>query len=177
MYEDYNKHDFKEDLEVGALGEEACLKLFKRFKDIASVIDVRNDDYWRYNDVDFIFVRHNGEQIKVEVKTDTYTTGRMVYELESNSLANPPTPGWTVKTACDWVVYYFSTAHKLYILKMPELRAWVDANKYNFDKVKSFKKKPSTQKRYSNEIIVPNNLYLEMSYLEQEPFCKLYSDI
>jgi len=174
----YNKHDFNEDVKVGEIGENACVRLFHTFNDIvpSKTRDVRGDYEWRRKDVDFLFTKKNGEIIKAEAKADQQDTGRMVYELESNTLVDPPTLGWTAITDCDLLSYYFTETKKLYLIKMDELRKWVDENWDDYNKIKRYQRAPITYDK-NGVPKSPKNIYIEMKYLEKENFCWLYEGI
>ena len=51
----WSKEKFLSDIKVGEIGEEKTLEYLYSRDFTQEVIDVRDDDFWRDNDVDFIF--------------------------------------------------------------------------------------------------------------------------
>ena len=85
-----NTSKFEIDLKVGEIGEEIALDFFKNNKGIYKVEDVRDNEFWRDKDVDFIITTIEGIIFTIEVKSDTmaHRTGNIVYEHTSNKYKN-----------------------------------------------------------------------------------------
>ena len=59
----WNKEKFLSDIKVGEIGEEKTLEYLYSRDFTQEVIDVRDDDFWRDNDVDFILICKAGERL------------------------------------------------------------------------------------------------------------------
>ena len=92
--------------------------------------DVRGEPGYQKEDVDFIIVE-SGEQAKIEVKTDFYTTGNIFVELESTL---GKTRGCLLKTKSDYILYFFIKENKLFIINTKEFRDYIAENKERFPK-------------------------------------------
>jgi hypothetical protein len=110
------KYPFKNQLEVGKVGEEFFLKLVRtRLQDEASICDVRNNVSFQGQDIDFLVANDT-----FEVKTDTTKTGNFFLEHEQNGK-----PGALWKSRAQWWFYYFSTLNRAFLIKLPDLQKYV----------------------------------------------------
>jgi hypothetical protein len=86
------------------------------------VENVEDDPTYREQDVDLIWTTRKG-RYRVEIKGDRWDrTGNFFFETHSNR--EKGTPGCLLYTRADLLFYYFVHPRVLYILPMPELRAW-----------------------------------------------------
>lgn len=111
------------------MGEDLVYGLLKRGKNCIDVIDVRDYEYFRDIDVDFLQILDNGEPLKIEVKTDmqAHKTGNIAYEYISS--ANLNSTGCFEKTKADYIFYYLFHTGQLYLIRTDSLRSYVDDNK------------------------------------------------
>ena len=123
-----NTYDMKTQLQRGKVGEEIIY--WWLYNQDFCIEDVRDEPGYQKEDVDFI-VFENGEQAKIEVKTDFYTTGNIFVELES-SLGT--TRGCILKTKSDFIFYFFIKENKLFIIDVKEFQDYIVENKGRFPK-------------------------------------------
>ena len=87
-----------------------------------AVENVEDDPAWRERDVDLLWTTRKG-RYRVEIKGDRWhRTGNFFFETHSNR--EKGTPGCLLYTHADLLFYYFVEPRILYILPMPEIRAW-----------------------------------------------------
>lgn len=124
-------HNFKDSLKVGEMGEEKILDYLQQSLTVDRIMDVRGDEHYRDVDVDLVVKMTSGEELKIEIKTDTYRSGNMYYETlsaeETGSL------GGFEKTEADYMFYYFINLNTLYILDMNKYRQWFKQKQEMFD--------------------------------------------
>lgn len=127
----WSKEKFLSDIKVGEIGEEKTLEYLYSRDFTQEVIDVRDDDFWRDNDVDFILICKDGDILKIEIKTDMIAdkSKNLAYEVISNKHYN--TLGCFVKTKCDVMFYYLPNTDEMYYINMSMLRDYVEENKKN----------------------------------------------
>lgn len=99
------------------------------------VRDVRADPAYRVADVDLLWTcadrQGRPHTARLEVKADRWhQTGNFFFETQSNKTRG--TPGCFLYTKADFVLYYFVTPRKLYVLPMPATRDWFVANQGRF---------------------------------------------
>ena len=118
---------FKEDLDVGHIGEFVCWNMFQRMRGIRSVVDVRDDSYFQSVDVDFLVENINRQFIWMEVKTDlqTYRTGNIAYEAKTSGNI-----GCYEKTKAHYIVYYVPQSGNVYFLITSKLRLLANSGRY-----------------------------------------------
>lgn len=115
--------NFKRDIRRGAKGEEIVFEFLLGLDNIIDVLDVsKNKDYQKI-DVDFLVIDESGDEIKVEVKTDSYKTNNMVYEVFSSR--KKKSVGCFEKTEADFIFYYYINKGKLYVFDTLKLREFV----------------------------------------------------
>lgn len=148
-------HNFKDSLAIGEIGEEKILNYLQRSSNVKNIIDVRNVAMYREVDVDLLVHMESGQELKVEVKTDTYRSGNIYYEtvsaLETGSV------GGFEKTTADYMFYYFINLQTLYILDMKEYRKWFNARQKTFDTL-------GYRKEVKNSRYVKNLTYTSVGY-------------
>ena len=125
----WSKEKFLSDLEFGKIGEEKTLEYLYSRNFTQEVIDVRDDDFWRDNDVDFILICKDGDILKIETKTDriAHKSKNLAYEVISNKHYN--TQGCFAKTKCDVMMYYLQETDEMYYINMGALRDYIEENK------------------------------------------------
>lgn len=123
--------DFIKDLEFGKTGEEVVCKILENQQNSLEVVDVRDCQYFRDIDVDFIQVISNGEPRKIEVKTDSigHISKNLAYEYVSNYKTG--SIGCFEKTKSDYIFYYLEKTKRLYVIATKLLQDYVALNKDN----------------------------------------------
>lgn len=97
---------------------------------IVSVENVENIQQYQEIDVDLI-INYENTQTLVEIKADRYHgTGNFFFETISN--VERDTLGCFLYTEANYIFYYFIEIQTLYILPMPQVRAWFLNNIDNF---------------------------------------------
>ena len=139
-------HNFKDSLVIGTLGETHILDYLHKNPNIKDIVDVRNDALYRKMDVDFVAIMSSGQELKIEIKTDSYKSGNIFYEW--TSAVETDSIGCMQKTKADFLFYYFVNLDVLYILDMPAYRDWFETQKAMFDLLGY--KKSLRNKRYNN---------------------------
>lgn len=74
----------------------------------------------------------NRKSNTIEIKTDRYTSGNIFYETMSNKEYD--VAGCMIKSKADFLFYYFTVTHELYIMKFNQYREWFNENIDNFNK-------------------------------------------
>lgn len=121
--------NFIADLKVGNIGEEVVYKILENQQNSLEIVDVRDCQYFRDIDVDFIQVVSDGEPRKIEVKTDSlaHRTGNLAYEYFSNYRIG--SIGCFEKTKSDYIFYYLKQTKRLYVIDTKLLQGYVSENK------------------------------------------------
>ncbi len=95
-----------------------------------TVQNVEADAAFQQIDVDLIWTTRT-RAYQIEIKGDRWDrTGNFFFETISNR--EKATPGCFLYTRADLVFYYFVAARTLYILPMPETRAWFLENQTRY---------------------------------------------
>lgn len=102
---------FKRAIKVGQQGEEWALEYYAG----RNVKDVRDDPFYRKQDIDFIV-----DSQTHEVKTDTFTTGNVVFETEAHGK-----PGAVWASRAQWWLYYFAHSGDALLIHLPSLQQWL----------------------------------------------------
>lgn len=123
-------HDFNKSIKIGNDGEQTILKYLRNHPKIKKVKDVSKIAEFRDIDIDYCVEFITGKKSTIELKTDTYTSGNIFYETMSNMECN--VPGCMVKSQAEFLFYYFTKTHELYIIKFAEYKIWFEENKPHF---------------------------------------------
>ena len=128
-----NIYDFNESIKVGSSGEQIVINWLCTLPTVLSVEDVSAQPFYQDRDIDFIVHTTQGQDLTIELKSDTYTTGNLAYEtlssIEVNSL------GCMRKSQAQYLFYYFLKWDKLYIFKFDEFRNWCESHLTNYRRV------------------------------------------
>ena len=128
----YNFHD---SLTFGKIGEDIVIKyLLDNNKD---VYDVSNDKKYQKCDIDAFVTTKDLKRFSIEIKTDSFDTGNIFFELISS--IEPFSLGCMIKTKADFLFYFFIKTKELYILNMQKYRMFVIENidDFQWKKVKN----------------------------------------
>ena len=154
-------HTFNKSINIGNYGEQIIRSYFENNPNIVNIINVSNDkEYWD-KDIDFIVELKNGENISIELKTDTYDTGNIFYEAISNKEHN--VLGCMVRSKAKCLFYYFIKTKELYIIDFKEYKKWVNKNNERF-----VRKKIKNLNRYGNDITHSIGLLIPKRIFEKE---------
>ena len=157
-------HHFRESLKVGERGEALIMDYLEKSPNVRKIIDVRDSKLHQEIDVDLLVKMNSGQELKIEVKTDTYTSGNIYYEtmsaLETGSI------GCFEKTEADYMFYFFMNLKTLYILKMDEYRKWFNDKKELFD-ILGYQKRPKNS-RYNGSTYTSVGYAFPVEILEEE---------
>lgn len=123
-------HNFNKSINIGEHGEQIIKSYLEANPDVLDVIDVSKDKSYQDKDIDFIVKLKNGENISVELKTDTYDTGNIFYEAISNQEYN--VLGCMIKSKARCLFYYFIKTKELYIIDFKAYKKWVNKNNERF---------------------------------------------
>lgn len=143
------------------LGEQIIKNYFKNNPNIIDVIDVSQDKQYQDKDIDFLVKLKSGEDISIELKTDTYDTGNIFYEAISNKEYN--VLGCMIKSKAKCLFYYFIKTKELYIIDFNAYKKWVNANNGRFTK-----KTIKNINRYGNDITHSVGLLIPKKIFERE---------
>lgn len=127
-------HNFNKSINIGDYGEQIIKAYFETNPNIVDVIDVSKDKKYQDKDIDFIVKLKNGEDISIELKTDTYDTGNIFYEAISNKEHN--VLGCMIKSKAKCLFYYFIKTKELYIIDFKAYKKWVNKNNARFARKK-----------------------------------------
>lgn len=122
-------YDFSGRDKLAKIGETVVAKYLKTLKNTKGIKNVRNDKEYQSKDIDILLTLKNDIVVKIEVKTDSYTSGNMFYETVSNDVKNEI--GCFEKTESDYIFYYFihPSYRKIYIFNTETLREWKEKHK------------------------------------------------
>lgn len=132
-------HNFAQSLKVGEKGEGLILDYLEKSPTVQNILDVRDSPMYQEKDVDFILKMKTGKEYKIEIKTDTYTSGNIYFEtmssLETDSV------GCLIKTEADYLFYFYINLGTLYIMDMKKYKEWFEMHQPIFDDA-GYKKHP-----------------------------------
>lgn len=131
-------HNFSESVKVGNKGEAFIIDYLEKSPNVKSILDVSDKKMYQEIEVDLILKMTNDEELKIEVKTDTYTSGNIYYETVS--AVETKSVGGFEKTQADYIFYFFINLNTLYILERKEYQKWFRKNQEAF-KEKGYEKK------------------------------------
>lgn len=128
-------YNFKDSIKFGKYGEDIVINYIKNLK--YDVIDVSNDKKYQNMDIDILLKTKDNTYIGVEVKTDSYDTGNIFFEIVSSTY--PFNEGCMFKTRSDFIFYFFTKTKELYILNTSKYRKFVldNISRFEFKKVKN----------------------------------------
>lgn len=113
---------FNRDKSFGRVGEEVAWLDFLQSPKVRNVMDVREDEYFKGKDIDFLVLKPDNQILKVEVKTDYqgHKTGNIAFETKTNKNI-----GCLEKSEADWIYYYLQEAEESYLVNLPRLRQYI----------------------------------------------------
>lgn len=115
----------EKELREGTVGEYIVWNLFIKQKGIRSVVDVRDDEFFRKCDVDFL-IEDVGRQFHwVEVKTDSMADRTHNFAYEKFSSKTYHTQGCFEKTKAEVIMYYVPGWKKVFAINVGLLRDYV----------------------------------------------------
>lgn len=141
-------YEFEQQNSIGKQGELIVKSWLVQQGNISSLLDVSLNKKYQKDDIDIIVNTEDGNVITYEIKTDSFLTGNLFFEIVSNIERN--TPGCMLYTKADYILYFFIKNGHLYKLPTIAFREWVVSNK---DK---FKEKSVNNKYYhSKGLLIP----------------------
>lgn len=125
-------YDFSGRDKLGKIGETVCIEYLKGCPLVESVKSVRSDKDYQKKDIDIVINLKDNRVYNIEVKTDSYISGNMFYEMISNNITNAA--GCFETSEADYIFYYFihPEYRRIYVFKTKELREWVHKNKERY---------------------------------------------
>lgn len=111
--------------------------MLEQSPNVNSIWDVSGIKKYQNVDVDAIVKMKNGSELKIEVKTDTYTSGNIYYE--TISALETGSQGCFLKTEADYIFYYYINQEVLYILEVDSYQKWFNERE-DFFKEKGYQK-------------------------------------
>lgn len=112
-------YDFNDSIKIGEQGEEEFIKLFSELPTVNQIVDLRNIQKAREDDIDFLVKTPRGN-FTLELKTDTYTSGN--FFIETMSAAETHSLGWAFKSRAQFLAYYFINYANIYIFRMKDIQ-------------------------------------------------------
>lgn len=150
-------YEWDERVAKGKVGIVLVTRLLNRDARTVEVENVEEFADYRRADVDLLWQRRDGrhgiETWKVEVKTDTYMTGNMAFELMSVIENN--TPGCFLVSEADLWYYCFPGFGVAYVLPMPETREWFLYEKPPHEVKETWSTGPGGRVYHSRSAMVP----------------------
>lgn len=141
-------YEFEQQNGIGKQGELIVKSWLLQQGNISSLLDVSSNKKYQKDDIDIIVNTEDDDIITYEVKTDSFLTGNLFFEIVSNTERN--TPGCMLYTKADYILYFFIRNNNLYKLPTIPFREWVISNR---DK---FKEKSVNNKYYhSKGLLIP----------------------
>lgn len=98
-----------------------------------NVEDVRGDEWFQRRDIDFVVSSTSGQEIRWEVKWDSWInkTGNLYLEFISPRSLN--CDGWFEFIKADYLAYGDATAEKFYVINVEWLKDYMNVNKGRFE--------------------------------------------
>ena len=109
----YQNRSFLGDMSFGKLGEKKVEALLKNSRNVAEVIDLRDDKEAQKKDVDYRVFYKDGRECLVEVKTDKWAhrTGNIPFEMYSHN-----NPGCFARTESDFIFFVVAMTGMIYVI-------------------------------------------------------------
>lgn len=126
-------HNFSESIKVGDRGEAHIIDYLEKSPAVKSILDVSGKKMYQEIEIDLILKMVDDSELKIEVKTDTYTSGNIYYE--TISAVETQSVGGFEKTQADYIFYYFINLNTLYILERKEYQKWFRSRQEEFKKL------------------------------------------
>lgn len=116
---------FEESKKYGEYGEHAVWNILSNESWVRNIVDVRQDEGFREQDIDFLVENLHRQFAGVEVKTDfkAHETGNLVYELTTSGHI-----GCFEKTQAKYIAYIVPKSHKVYLISVDSLRDYTRKN-------------------------------------------------
>lgn len=116
-------HQFHESNIIGQLGEYVIKHWLQERNPGLEVVDKRSDKRYQQMDIDYLLVKDGdvGNAVKLEIKTDTYTSGNIFFEVVSSKKST----GCIYKSKADFLLYFFAATGTAYIFAMDKLANWL----------------------------------------------------
>lgn len=113
---------FDESIRYGEYGEHTIWNMLINTENVRSVVDVRKDENFQAQDIDFLVENNKRQFTPVEVKTDfkAHETGNLVYELSTSGNI-----GCFEKTKARYIYYFVPKARVVYMIDVIQLRNYV----------------------------------------------------
>lgn len=122
---------------VGKRGEAAVMEWLRSRPNVAEVVDLSTDWYWREQDVDARILWDNGKQDLAEIKTDTYARigGNILFEIlrlnhSTDAMGRAAETGWSLRSPAAWLFVYAPIEPAIFYCRMARLREWFQAWSY-----------------------------------------------
>ena len=128
-------YEFKKSLAFGKQGEDYIWNYLQNQQSIHKLWDVRSNPLYQRMDIDFISEDIDGKRNYIEVKTDSYTSGNIYYEVQSSANSD----GCMHKTKADTLYYFYPNMKQLYIFELNKFRDFIEFSLDWFD-YKGYKK-------------------------------------
>lgn len=161
-------HDFKESLKLGEEGESIIINYLENHPNYTEIIDVSKAPQYQDIDVDIVLRHVDGQKYLGEIKTDSYKSGNIFYEVKSAEEVQ--SEGCMNKTQADYLFYYYIKLDDLYIIDMNKYRDWFNKYKDFFDR-QGFKKSLKNR-RYNGGTYSTIGYAIPLIYLEDKSWVK-----
>lgn len=121
-------------MKKGMANEEILHNWLLNQKDCLEVKDLRDDEWGRKHDVDFIYTRANGDKYGVEVKSDDHISeeGNFCFETQRVYKDSHNRPGWCWFSRADLFLIRNPKTNDLFVFNVKNLRdaVWYCLNKH-----------------------------------------------
>lgn len=123
------KHSkFLTDINRGKRGEIDVMHKLSEYRNVTSVLDVSDNDYYREREIDAIIYLNNRPPLSIEIKTDYYEkTGNIVFEVLSSK--KKQSAGGFTKTQSDFIIYYFPNINTMYAINTKAFQDYIRSNR------------------------------------------------
>lgn len=130
----YQNRSFLGDMSFGKLGEKKVETLLKNSRNVAEVIDLRDDKEAQKKDIDYKVFYKDGRECLVEVKTDKWAhrTGNIPFEMYSHN-----NPGCFARTESDFIFFVVAMTGMIYVIDSRKFKEYANRLLENGEKLKT----------------------------------------
>lgn len=154
------EYDFNEQLQKGAIGEEAIKKHILRRKNVSFVEDVSKNSAFFKKGIDMIIHYQDYSKKTIDIKTDTYyASGNFAIEFYSNVERQTIGCFWT--TQADMWYYYFPDIDTVYVIDILKARELVKQVYMDYRSVRTPNRINGVVKYNSECRLIPIELFVK----------------
>lgn len=118
------------DFDFGAAGCAAIEALFRRQLGVDRVYNLEADSSFQKSGVDLIARSGSRDLLRIEVKTERFVSGNLVYEMVSNMTSG--SPGWMVSSIAQVLISVLWRTGDVFIQDFQSVKNWINHNRRQY---------------------------------------------